>query len=285
MFLHHAGLNATFGVDDVRWDDVARARVFHLGYPPLMARMIADGGADGGAEMTETFRRAKAAGATTSLDMSLPDAASAAGKIDWRAIMARTLPHVDLFLPSAEEALFLFDRAECAARAGAPDILDTFTGARMTHLSEEALAMGAGVALIKCGHRGAYVRTAGTARLAATLCPPSWANRELWEPAFHVEHVAGATGSGDAAIAGFLASLLRGLELENALTMATAVGACNVMAPDALSGILDWDDTQSKVASAWKKSELTITDTGWRWSEKGNRWHGPADGKPPHKPL
>ncbi len=51
----------------------------------------------------------------------------------------------------------------------------------------------------------------------------------MWAPCFDVE-VVGTTGSGDATIAGFLSALLRDASPEEAMTMAVAVGACNVEA-------------------------------------------------------
>src|SRR5574341_680912 len=44
-FLHHPGANDDFNADDVRDEDVRDARLFHFGYPPLMAHMFADNGA------------------------------------------------------------------------------------------------------------------------------------------------------------------------------------------------------------------------------------------------
>ena len=49
-----------------------------------------------------TFEKAKEAGATTSLDLSLSNPESPAGKADWPAILRKTLPYVDIFVPSIE---------------------------------------------------------------------------------------------------------------------------------------------------------------------------------------
>ena len=68
IFLHNPGANNTFRADDINYDFVAKARLFHLGYPPLMRALYSNDGA----ELVEIFRRAKEAGATTSIDMSLP---------------------------------------------------------------------------------------------------------------------------------------------------------------------------------------------------------------------
>ncbi|MBC7186330.1 MAG: carbohydrate kinase family protein, partial [Calditrichaeota bacterium] len=83
IFLHNPGTNDTFGADDVDYAVVDQAKVFHLGYPPLMRRLFADGGA----ELVEIFRRVHDAGTITSLDMSLPDPASESGRAPWREIL------------------------------------------------------------------------------------------------------------------------------------------------------------------------------------------------------
>ena len=75
-FLHCPAANETFSARDVRYDVVGRARLFHFGYPPILKLMYEDGGA----QLVDMFRRARETGVTTSLDLSLPDAASAAGQ-------------------------------------------------------------------------------------------------------------------------------------------------------------------------------------------------------------
>lgn len=280
MFLHNPGANNTFGAEDVRYDVVANARLFHLGYPPLMKRLFANGGG----QLAETFRRAKETGATTSLDMSLPDPASDSGQVDWREILQRTLPHVDLYVPSAEETLFMLERDTYMAKlreAAGRDLLEVITPADVTHIADVCLSMGPGVVMIKCGHKGIYIRTAGQARLdeigAAKPSGGKWTDREMWESSFHVDPVAGATGSGDSSIAGFLSAYLRGLPIETCLRMANAVGGCNVTRPDAISGILSWDETVKKIDAGWTKNPLGVKERGWRWDAQGQRYHGPSD--------
>jgi sugar/nucleoside kinase (ribokinase family) len=86
----------------------------------------------------------------------------------------------------------------------------------------------------------------------------------------------GTTGSGDATIAGFIAGILRGQSVEAALTTAVAVGACNVEAADALSGIRSWGDTQARVASGWARSPVKINAPGWEWDAEHQLWVGPS---------
>lgn len=271
-FFHCPGANHSFGADDVRYELVADGRLFHLGYPPYMRRMYADGGR----ELTEIFSRVKALGVTTSLDMALPDPSGPSGQVDWPALLAATLPHVDLFLPSAEELCFMLDRARYdGLQGGEPDDGD------VQALAARCLDLGAKVVVVKCGERGVYVRTADPARLSGLgrATPSSlagWADRELWSPCFQPEPLVGTTGAGDAAVAGFLAALLRDQMLEQAVTMACAVGACNVEAADALSGVCTWDETLERVQAGWARQPLVLSTPGWTVDATGI-WNGDRD--------
>lgn len=85
---------------------------------------------DDGAQLVEMFRRAKDTGVTTSLDMALPDPASAAGRASWVTILKSTLPYVDIFLPSIEEILYMLHREtydELCRAASGPSFLPLIT--------------------------------------------------------------------------------------------------------------------------------------------------------------
>ncbi|RPI25454.1 MAG: carbohydrate kinase family protein [Chloroflexota bacterium] len=242
-FLHHPGANDNFCADDVKDQDLGNARLFHFGYPPLMARMFADDGL----ELTRLFQRVKGLGLTTSLDMAYPDPASPAGKADWDHILRNTLPFVDIFLPSLDEILFMLGR-----KSG---IL--LTGELLSEVSSQLLDMGAKIVVLKLGELGLYLRTASKDVLEDLgFASPSdltiWGDFEAWYPCFQVK-VAGTTGSGDATIAGFLAAFLRDLPPARALTAALAVGACCVEAADGLSGIRSWDDTWQRINAGWAR--------------------------------
>ena len=287
MFLHDPAANNTFCAEDIRYDLVAKASLFHLGYPPLMRRLYEDQGQ----ELTDIFRQVKQLGATTSLDMSLPDPNAPSGQVDWRAILRRVLPHVDIFLPSAEETLYMLDRPrfERYLTTRPDNMLSQFTGEDLTRLSDALLEMGGKIIGIKCGERGFYLRTASASCLqdigqAKPHDLAEWVDREVWEPSFHVANYAGATGSGDSAIAGFLAAYLRGHSLEQCLRYACAVGGFNVTAPDALSGLRTWAETVAAVQADWGKNPLFIADDGWSCDPDGV-WRGPNDikkGQHPH---
>ena len=192
-FLHCSGANHTFGADDVHYEQIRGARLFHFGYPPLMERMYADDGA----QLAEIFRRVKAIGVITSLDMCWPDPNGPSGRVDWRRVLERTLPHVDLFLPSLDEMIFMLRRDPSVSPAEA-----------ISDVAGELLDMGAGVVGLKVGDQGFYLRTGPNG--APYLGGSEWESRELWSPCFRPERVVGATGAGDCTIAGFIAAILRG---------------------------------------------------------------------------
>jgi sugar/nucleoside kinase (ribokinase family) len=275
IFLHCPGANDTFSVDDVRYDVVSAGRLFHFGYPPIMQSMFMDGGV----QLAEIFRRAKETGVTTSLDMALPDPSSPAGRADWRAILQKTLPYVDIFLPSIEEILYMVRRPtydDLCLKMGSPNFLPLLSPELLSDLSRELQAMGAKIVCLKLGDRGFYLHTPGPSVIATLgrACPSdpaAWADQEIWVPCFKVELV-GAAGSGDATIAGFLAALLRDLSPAEAVTAAVAVGACNVEAADTLSGIRSWDETMARIASGWPRRELALESPGWQFDDTHQFW-------------
>jgi sugar/nucleoside kinase (ribokinase family) len=279
IFLHHPGPNDTFGAEDVTDEHLAGAKLFHFGYPPLMRRMYADGGQ----ELSALLRRVKERGLTSSLDMALPDPASEAGRADWPSVLQRSLPFVDVFLPSFEEILFMLDRPRFGAMSAAGgDLPARADGSLLRELAERLLGMGGAVITFKLGGQGLYVRTtAEEARLRAMgACAPgdiaAWRDRELLSPCFQVE-VAGTTGSGDCTIAGFLTALLRGLGPEEAATAGVAVGACNVERPDASSGVPSWQQVQERIRSGWPRRPASVALPRWRHDGASGLWHGPAD--------
>jgi sugar/nucleoside kinase (ribokinase family) len=285
-FIHAPGCNDTFGADDVRYDLLKIVQLFHFGYPPLMARMYRDNGA----ELASIFKLAKASGVTASLDLCMPDPSRPSGRADWHAILAATLPSVDIFLPSIEELLFMLRRPlfdQLATKPGEADFVDHIPPALVSELGQMLLNMGAKIVGLKIGHRGLYLRTSDGAALSqmgrgqpAKL--RAWANRELWAPCF-ATRVVGTTGAGDATIAGFLMGLLRGMSPEATLAAACAVGACNVEAADAISGIRSWPETMERIAAGWPRlmverkgwPSLDMRAFGWQWDEVSEVWVGP----------
>lgn len=255
IFLHCPDANDTFGPEDVDLNAVRGCRIFHFGYPPLMRRMYDNGGA----EAEELLSNVSREGVVTSLDLSLPDPDSEAGRADWECILGRMLPYVDIFLPSLDEILFMLDRKRFEHLVGKGDsIADGIEAADLRCLAERCLSFGAKVVVIKCGHMGAYLKTGkpGGAFLAATPSPEAWKGRELFEPSCRVSRIASATGAGDAAIAGFLAAWLRGEPPARCMAFLAAVGAQNLAGVDAVSALRPWNETQAAVDAGIEKNPL-----------------------------
>ena len=277
FFLHCPGTNDIFCAEDIDWRLVEQAGIFHFGYPPIMRRMYIEGGAG----LLEVYRQAKATGATTSLDMTLPDPSSPGGQADWAAILARVLPYVDIFAPSIEELLFMLrlKTYDSLSQPGRTSLLEQVTPELLSDLSGELLRLGVKMAVIKLGERGLYLCTAGVARLAqmgrgAPADLAAWADQELWAPCFQVD-VVGTTGAGDATIAGFLSGLLRDLPPLQVMAAAVGVGACDVEAADATSGIRSWEETLGRIAAGWPQHSLCLSAPGWARDEASGVWLKP----------
>ncbi|UCD75546.1 MAG: carbohydrate kinase family protein [Phycisphaerales bacterium] len=270
FFLHYPGANATFVAADVPFDDLAGAGLFHFGYPPAMRGMYVNDGE----ETVKMFREAAQRGMITSLDMCMPDVESEAGGMDWRRVLRRVLPHVDLFLPNLQEIGFMLGGR--GRRAGGCGV------ELCSELADELLAMGAAVVGLKLGEEGMYLRTtADSDRLSGltSVTGPtflSWVGREIHSTRFEVE-AAGTTGCGDAAVAGLIAGLLRGLTIEKALTMAVAVGACCAEAADAISGLRPWGEMRQRIDAGWNRRPAPVDWPGWTHDASAGLSRGPND--------
>ena len=87
IFLHNPGANNTFSSEDLNYDLIRESRLFHFGYPPLMKKMFENEGE----ELVKVFKKVKEMGVTTSLDMSLPDAKSESGAVNWDNVLKKLL--------------------------------------------------------------------------------------------------------------------------------------------------------------------------------------------------
>lgn len=257
LFIHWEGHNATFTAADVDAVALAGAALLHFGYPSIMRSFYVDGGV----EAATLLRRARAAGLLTSLDVVRPDSDSEAGLVNWDAWCVRVFPHVDIFIPNLDEALFFFGSPRVDA-----DIPQADEGLLHT-LAGRMLELGVAVVAIKLGAAGLYLRTTpDPARLPALGAV--WVGRELRVPAFRVP-VVGTTGAGDCTIAGFLTGLLRGLPPEQVALSAAAVGAFNVESARNAEDIPSWETVQARIAAGWEQYSLEIALPGWHREEAG----------------
>ncbi|HDP67263.1 MAG TPA: carbohydrate kinase family protein [Candidatus Marinimicrobia bacterium] len=278
FYLHHCGANDTFGYDDMSFDIVERSKLMLFGYPPWMNKLYSNTGA----ELTRILQKTRELNTTVALDLSIPDVSGYGDKIDWYAILENWVPLSDIMVPSAEELFYFLYKKEFLekkAKLGPKEgVLDHITVEEVSRMGNNLLEMGAAIAMVKCGHRGLYVRTAGQDRLkkmGAAGCAnlANWANRELWFPVYQEEKFVGALGSGDSAIAGFLAAFVWGHSIESCLRYANAAGSMNVTVPDGLTWNKGFDDLTRRIEAGWKTKDLAITEPGWK-KERGF-WVGP----------
>ena len=247
--LTHTGVYNGFGLDSINLDLAAGCKLFHLGYPTLLPRFYADKGES----FLELLVAIKRLGCITSIDMSLPAADSPSGRADWPSILQRCLPYIDIFIPSIEEIMFMLRRSDHGRWQS--EIIARMTPEYLAGLAQELLDLGVGIAGFKVGQRGFYLRTNDDPKRLQFLSTigqslQQWTDKEIWHPAYQVQ-VAGTTGAGDAAYAGFLAALMRRLDYQMCARWACAVAACNIEAADATSGVRSWEATQARLASGW----------------------------------
>jgi sugar/nucleoside kinase (ribokinase family) len=245
IFFEDPGCNGVFTSDDLDYETIAKSRLFHFGYPPLMKSLWVNNGE----ELQILLARVRELGVATSLDMALPDPDSPAGKADWRNILAAVLPYVDIFVPSIEEILFMMEPEQYArvlAVADGRDMVDAVPQELVERIAEQLLDMGVKILMIKTGHRGAYIRTGNIDKLncstALKIPADNREDRGLWVKSLPVDpcRFKNACGAGDCAVAGFLTALLNGTTIEEAARYAMCAGRDNLYGVDAYAGLSDW---------------------------------------------
>lgn len=194
--LHMKGATGDFYVDDEMMKQVIDARVVHIGGIGLMDRM--DKGRN-----AELMKRAKAHGATTTLDIF-------AGSPDDLPAVAQVLPHIDYFIPSVEEA---------QALTGLTDMKD---------MARQFIDIGARCCIFTLGADGAYYHHSdGTV---------------FKVPAFEIA-VKCTCGCGDAFNAGFAVGLCHGFDPETAVRFAQATSALNATGLGSQAGVESFEHT------------------------------------------
>ncbi len=275
VFLHYPGTNHTFNSSDIPYQKLKSAGIFHFGYPPLMEQIYRNNGN----ELKKIMQNMQEMGVVTSLDMSMPDPESPAGKINWKKLLENVLPHVNLFLPSIGEISSMLDQKD-DAESLQNEIIDIDL---VSNIGDELLDMGADITAIKLGTKGLYLRTnrfddTNTHHAFAGLIDlGQWSDKEMLSPIFSTV-AKGTTGSGDATIAGFLADFSRGAMPADTLVTATAVGACSVEAVDAIGGIPHLRDVKEKIEKGWERPQGAKSKTwlnfpdSWTYDESTGIW-------------
>jgi sugar/nucleoside kinase (ribokinase family) len=148
-------------------------------------------------ELASVFASARQAGAKTVLDVVTP------GPADYLSHLERLLPQVDVFLPNNHEAQLITGESEPVQQA------------------ERFRKLGVGTVVITLGGEGALLVN-DKVRLRSGVYPMPFVD---------------GSGGGDAFAAGYIDGLLRGLDAEGCLQMASAVGASCVRAVGTTTGV------------------------------------------------
>ena len=280
-FLHCSGANDTFSGADLELESLTDARLVHFGYPPLMQRLLSDGGDD----LAQRLRHAQRSGALVSLDMAMPDINAPDRHFDWKKWLRRVLPSVDFFMPSFDEILWMLDPERYQQLAGLAEGNNLASVADLSlfeRIAQELIELGSPLVAIKLGDCGIYLQThPHTAQLLAERSEwqafdwQAWQGCRLWAPCFDVE-VVGTTGAGDCTIAGIIMALLQGLAPAQTLSHATAVGAWCVQSRDATSNIPAWSVVEQKRQHPWPLRQPTFRLDGWTLCQQTGVYAAPG---------
>lgn len=259
IFLHYPGGNETFGADDIDYELVGEAKLFHFGYPPLMRRMYADNGK----ELLEIFERVQSLGVVTSMDTCGIDEHAEVGRIDWENILRNLMPYLDIFVPSAEELCYMLDKKrfeEWKHRADGKDMAVGLKAEDVAPLAQMLLDWGGKIVMIKCGAAGLYLATNFQKALQNiggdfSSMMAGWENIRHFENSFKPRKVLSGTGAGDTCIAAFLTAMLRGYPWKKCVEYAAASGAACVETYDALGGLLSFAELDQKIEAGWEKNK------------------------------
>lgn len=249
-YMHNPGTNAILDLEALGdLTSLKRCPIVHYGYPALLPRMTEHDGA----QTVELLRQLKEAFCTTSLDHVCFNQSAFGSTVDWYKFHQAVMPLVDIVTPSLDEMRLMFTMPE-VINGKEMDLYETVYGA-----SSLLHGFGAKIVLMKLGPGGLFL---STALLGERDCgqaikdKKNWSCRQLYIPAFkpNVEKPL-VSAAGDAAIAGFLAGLISGLEPEQCLLAASAAAGFCCEAPDAIGGIVPWEQMWQRVAAGWEQEE------------------------------
>ena len=202
-FLHHAGCSQSLRESDIDYAFFKQGRHLHWGGPAVTASLD-------GEPIGRILKKARDFGLTTSMDTCYDGAGL------WFSRIEHALPHLDIVMSSLEEARMYTGKQE------PEEIADFYCG------------FGPGIALIKLGERGMFVKQGGETH---------------YLPAHNVE-VRDTTGAGDAACGGFLFGHLKGWSILESARLANAVGALTVQAMGGAEGVCSFAETMAFMNSA-----------------------------------
>lgn len=249
IFLESPGCNRIFAMEHIDFETISNTKLFHFGYPPLLKQFFSDNGR----QLIEMFSKIQQMGVVTSLDFSLPDPESESGKVNWPGILEKTLPFVDIFVPSLEELLQMMMPKEYSKIISLPDYIMKVPVELIRELSKKIISLGVKILLIKMGARGAYLLSNDVSfinkKLGYTLQEKEWNVQEIWCNAYqiHGSKITHASGAGDTAVAAFLSAVLNGENPETALKYSAIAGRESLYCHVVYNDICDWRQLTEKI--------------------------------------
>ena len=200
-FFHTVGTNAVFSEKDIDYSIIDDCDIVFVTGSFLMD-------AFDGKETMNFLKKCKEMGKTTFLDVCW----DAKGR--WGQLLDMSIPYIDYFMPSIDEAIQITGKNEPEEIA---DIL---------------ASKGAKNIIIKLGSKGSYIRKEGE-KVGCIFKP------------YYIENPVDTTGAGDSFCSGFIAEFSRGGNLDDCMKFANAVGAHCVMAKGATNGTKSYDEIKS----------------------------------------
>ena len=191
-FIHCQGENATLVESDIDYSIIEEAKLVFVAGIMLMAKFDGD-------ECAKFLRKCKEKGKITALDTAW----DSTGR--WMKVMTSSLPYLDYFLPSFEEAV------ELSGKTDPEEMADVF------------LAYGPKIVVIKLGKDGCFIKTQEGEKYSI--------------PTYDRIKAVDTTGAGDSFCAGFLTATVKGKSLYDCGKFGNAVGTHCVMAKGASTGI------------------------------------------------
>lgn len=191
-FLHCTGANGALCYDDINWDTIDKAKIVFVTGTYLMD-------AFDGVQTSAFLKKCKEMGKITALDVCW----DAKGR--WDDILKDTMPYIDIFMPSIDEA------KEIAHKDTPEQIAQVF------------FDWGVKTAVIKLGSKGCYVQNKGESGKRF----PSLGNVDVVD----------TTGAGDSFCSGFLSALAMGKDIFECAEFGNATGAMCVTQQGATTGI------------------------------------------------
>ena len=217
-FFNMHGADSTLVPEDV---DVSALNcdIFHLGYILLLDGLDAPD-AEYETQAARLLASVQDAGIKTSLDLVSEQSDR------FPRIVRPALPHCDYVIVNELEA---------AAATGLPatDATGRVTAASLRALAEAVLAFGVREqVVVHSPEVSVSVDRAGTFAAVPSLeLPEGW--------------IAGSVGAGDAFCAGMLYSIMKEMPAEEGLRLASCAAACNLAAPDSVSGARSLAETRA----------------------------------------